>query len=175
MFHDIHIDFTFCTFSVSSSSSLSCLCIVLIVFVYLGFNFFILFAVLLFVINIFIIVTTSLCFMSNEAKHLNCEHQTMTKNRTGKSFPFPHMFSSNITLKTWIASFSRAAWQRQRQKSQRQFEKILIQLSNTSASLAFTYLHEELGAFRHEQSKDEGRGEAGDRAEHHKQSPALKV
>ncbi len=31
---------------------------------------------------------------------------------TGKSFPFPHMLSSNITRKTWMASFSRAAWQK---------------------------------------------------------------
>lgn len=32
---------------------------------------------------------------------------------TGKAFPFPCMFSLNISLKTWIASFSWPTWQRQ--------------------------------------------------------------
>lgn len=44
-----------------------------------------------------------------------------------------------------------------------------------SSGQPFKYLHEELGALGHEQPEDEGRREAGNRAEHHKQPPALKV
>lgn len=48
--------------------------------------------------------------------------------------------------------------------------------SQISTSPAFfSYLHEKLGAFGHEQLEDEGRREAGNRAENHKQPPALKV
>lgn len=57
----------------------------------------------------FIVVTTLLVFLSNVADHIQ-EHHFV---HTGNSFPFPHMFSSNISLKTWVASFSRAAWERQ--------------------------------------------------------------
>lgn len=42
-------------------------------------------------------------------------------------------------------------------------------------SVFFQYLHEELGAFGHERPENDGRGEAGHRAQHHEHSPALDV
>lgn len=52
-------------------------------------------------------------------------------------------------------------------------QRAVLQLSTSPAF--FSYLHEKLGAFGHEQLEDEGRREAGKGAENHKQPPALKV
>ncbi len=102
-----------------------------------------------------------------------CTKWGMWEHHTGKSFPFPHVFNANITRKTWIASFSRSAWGRQ-DKNLKSISELKKQPVNRNVSLAFEYLHEELWALGHEQSEEESRGEAGDRAEHHKHSPALK-
>lgn len=142
--------------------------------VFLGSN------IILMVVLLFVIYVSIICYIF---AHIMFKYQMIVMScsgmkehylvHTGNSFPFPHMFSLNIIWKTWIASFSRPAWQRW-QKCQSKLRR-KKQLANISTSLAFKYLHEELGAFRHEQPEDKGRREAGNRAEHHKQSPALKV
>lgn len=97
---------------------------------------------------------------------------------TGKSLPFLHMLSWNIWWKTCSASLSRAVWKKKKKRSDKNLktssgQRAASQISTNPAF--FSYLHEKLGAFRHEQLEDEGRREAGNRAENHKQPPALKV
>lgn len=99
-------------------------------------------------------------------------HKEHNVVHTGKSFPFLHMFSWNIIWKTRMASSSLATWRRRQMFNRAQKKK---QLANINTSLAFKYFNEELGAFGHEESEDEGWCEAGNRAENHKQPPALKV
>lgn len=97
----------------------------------------------------------------------------MSKQCTGKSFSFLHMLSLNIRWKTWSASLSRPAWWRA--KTAHNYSKQVQGKKRNFASELWLYLHEKLWAFGHEQLDDEGRREARDGAEDHKQPPALKV
>lgn len=119
-----------------------------------------------------------------------CKHEIMAINckrhkkacsiicHTGKSLPFLHMLSWNIWWKTCSASLSQAVWKKKKKRNDKNLkasseQRAASQLSTSPA--IFSYLHEKLGAFRHEQLEDEGRREAGKGAENHKQPPALKV